>query len=62
MDAMHLDPKDLPIEIFSSDDSVISVQNGRITALRPGAVRLTARCTLAGITAEDSIGLCVAEI
>ena len=62
MDAMHLDPKDLPFEIFSSDDSVISVQNGRITALRPGAVRLTARCTLAGITAEDSIGLCVAEI
>ena len=59
MDAVHLDPAALPFELISSDETVARVVSGALCALKPGAVRLTARLTLDGVTAEDSIGLCV---
>ena len=61
MDASHLDAAVLPFEFESSDATVIRTEGGRITALRPGAVRVTARLTLEGVTREAVLGLCVAE-
>ncbi len=60
-DAQHLCAEDLPFTFLSSDDSVARIENGRVLALKPGAVRLTARLTLNGVTAEDSVGICVKE-
>ena len=61
MDAQHLDTSSLPFQITSSDEAVVRVENGRLIAQKPGAVRITARLSMNGVTAEDSIGLCVVE-
>ena len=61
MDAQHLDASSLPFQITSSDEAVVRVENGRLIAQKPGAVRITARLSMNGVTAEDSIGLCVVE-
>ena len=61
MDASHLDASALPFAFVSSDETVVRTEGGRVVALKPGAVRITARLTLDGVTKEDSIGLCVKE-
>ena len=60
-DCAHLDAADLPFAFSSSDESVAYVADGRIVALKPGAVRIAARLTLDGVTKEDAIGVCVLE-
>ncbi len=60
-DARRLCAEDMPFTFVSSDETVARIENGQIRALKPGAVRLTARLTLNGVTAEDSIGICVTE-
>jgi beta-glucosidase len=57
--AVHLNVSELPITVTSSDESVAVVENGRVRAAAPGAVRLTAELTLDGVTRRDSIGICV---
>lgn len=57
--AVHLNAAELPIIITSSDESVAVVENGKVRAVAPGAVRLTAELTLDGVTKRDSIGICV---
>ena len=61
MDCAHLPAEDLPFAFISSDETVARVENGRIVARKPGAVRITARLTLEGVTKEDMIGVCVKE-
>ena len=60
-DAQHLCAEELPFTFLSSDEEAARIEDGRIRALKPGAVRLTARLTLDGVTAEDTIGICVTE-
>jgi len=58
-DATHLDTRDLPIIVTTSDPSVAVYVNGRVKALKPGAFTLTAEYTLNGVTKSDTIGMCV---
>ncbi len=61
LDARHLDTAGLPFILVSSDPSCVRVENRDLTALAPGAVKITARLTLEGVTVEDSIGICVTD-
>ncbi|HNX61440.1 MAG TPA: glycoside hydrolase family 3 C-terminal domain-containing protein [Candidatus Limiplasma sp.] len=60
-DAAHLNVSDLPFTFQSSDETVAKIENGKIIALQPGAVTLTASLTMGGETKTDSIGVCVTE-
>ena len=59
MDAQHLDADGLPFELISGDERVARIENGRLFACGEGAVTVTARLTLNGVTKEDRIGIAV---
>ena len=57
----HLDATELSFELISSDEHVVRIENGRLSACGEGAAAVTARLTLDGVTREDTIGIAVCE-
>jgi beta-glucosidase len=55
MNAVHLDVRDEPVILTSSDPSVARITSGRVRAAAPGAAVITAELTRGGVTKRCSL-------